>query len=409
MIDFKNGKLFEYELETRSLHIRLDDLEAAIRLTNRLGIDLVDYQSEWTITEGVKRCDSRGFKQKEYALPMGIYAGPRFHQPAKHAKFHLILNTDKSDDELSRILEQKITDKTKATWYPKKDFSQGKTAWVTPKRYDHDPIYIISKGRASCYTAKTLRNIGADFKIVVEPQEVKTYQSAGWGERVITGDFDTTTKSSIPVRNYVDDISPSDTYWLMDDNISNFWYLTDNIRRKVATNAIFHVAESLFKSITNLGQAGFNYSGFANAFAAVPPYYKNTRIYSCTWMKRNVKNVRVAGKLWRGRYNEDTDLSLRILKAGYTTMLLNVFLPDKCATMRMKGGNTDSVYVDGDKRYKFAKSLMDQHPDVTRIVERYGRYHHQVDYSGFRTDYKQDKPYIPIDYQFELKEDGKSW
>ena len=60
---------------------------------------------------------------------------------------------------------------------------------------------------------------------------------------------------------------------------------------------------------------------------------------------------------WRGRYNEDTDLSLRALKDGWCTVLFNAFLIGKVTTMRMKGGNTDNVYTDGDNRLSFAKAL----------------------------------------------------
>jgi len=49
----------------------------------------------------------------------------------------------------------------------------------------------------------------------------------------------------------------------------------------------------------------------------------------------------------------------------------------------MKGGNTDEVYEDRD-RFEFAESLRQQHPDVVTIVERYGRYHHDVDYTPFQ-------------------------
>jgi hypothetical protein len=86
---------------------------------------------------------------------------------------------------------------------------------------------------------------------------------------------------------------------------------------------------------------------------------------------------------WRGRYNEDTDLSLRVLKDGYCTILFNAFLAGKVTTMRMKGGNTDELYVD-DGRKKMADALVELHPDVAKVVWKFSRWHHQVDYSGFK-------------------------
>ena len=55
----------------------------------------------------------------------------------------------------------------------------------------------------------------------------------------------------------------------------------------------------------------------------------------------------------------------------------------------LKGGNTDNVYgEDADFRRKFADSLKEQHPDVVEVTWKFGRWHHQVDYSGF----KKNKP-----------------
>ena len=54
--------------------------------------------------------------------------------------------------------------------------------------------------------------------------------------------------------------------------------------------------------------------------------------------------------------------------------------------MRMKGGNTDHVYTDDDDRRKFAESLVEQHPDVAKVVWKFNRWHHQVDYKPFKTN-----------------------
>ena len=50
--------------------------------------------------------------------------------------------------------------------------------------------------------------------------------------------------------------------------------------------------------------------------------------------------------------------------------------------MTVKGGNTD-IYQ-GDGRLKMAESLQRQHPDVTTITQKWGRWQHHVDYSSFR-------------------------
>ena len=108
-----------------------------------------------------------------------------------------------------------------------------------------------------------------------------------------------------------------------------------------------------------------------------PPFTCNTRIYSCNLIRNDVPFR------WRGRYNEDTDLSLNMLKAGWCTIQFNAFLQEKITTQVVKGGNSAEFY---DKEGTLEKSKMQikVYPDVSRIVKRYGRVHHHVDYSSFR-------------------------
>ena len=52
----------------------------------------------------------------------------------------------------------------------------------------------------------------------------------------------------------------------------------------------------------------------------------------------------------------------------------------------MKGGNTEEVYQDSNNRKDFALSLQEQHPDVVKVVWRYDRWHHEVNYSVFKNN-----------------------
>ena len=57
--------------------------------------------------------------------------------------------------------------------------------------------------------------------------------------------------------------------------------------------------------------------------------------------------------------------------------------------MTMGGGNTDDLYKQNQKmdgRLLMAQSLRKQHPDVVRIIKRWGRWQHLVDYSKFRAN-----------------------
>ena len=113
---------------------------------------------------------------------------------------------------------------------------------------------------------------------------------------------------------------------------------------------------------------------------SIKPITMNTRIYSSILLSNDI----YPDYKWRGKYNEDTDLSLRILKAGYSTILFNCFLADKLKTLTQKGGNTDSVYAETDGILLKTQSLVEQHGDVAKLIQRFGRTHHHVDYSSFK-------------------------
>ena len=120
------------------------------------------------------------------------------------------------------------------------------------------------------------------------------------------------------------------------------------------------------------------------------PITTNTRIYSCLLIKNDLPHR------WRGVYNEDTDLSIRVLKDGYCTILFNAFLQDKQSTMTMKGGNTDELYNQGDERLKFAESLQNQHPDCVKIIRRFNRWHHSINLRSWKKNKLKKRPNLKI-------------
>ena len=246
------------------------------------------------------------------------------------------------------------------------------------------PIFVISKGRANkCLTARELTAMGVPFNLVVEPQEVSDYRQYWSSAEIIQTTFSNLGEGSIPVRNFVWDLAVSmkvKRYWILDDNIEGFHRLNRNEKYKVADGTIFKCCEDFVDRFSNVPMAGMNYHSFCKKTDAVPPFYLNTRIYSCILLETN-KTDR-----WRGRYNEDTDLSLRFLKQGLCTILFNAFLCGKVTTMRMSGGNTNDVYAKTNNRLEFAESLVNQHPDVAKVVWKFNRWHHHVNYKPFKNN-----------------------
>lgn len=245
------------------------------------------------------------------------------------------------------------------------------------------PVYIISKGRwESRLTSKSLEYMNVPYYIVVEPQEYVEYAKVINSKKILVLPFKNLGLGSIPARNWVWEhakASGAKRHWILDDNITYFFRLNHNLKVPVNSGTIFRAAEDFVDRYTNVGLAGFQYFMFASRKSKQPPFILNTRIYSCILIDNSLKHR------WRGRYNEDTDLSIRVLKDGLCTILFNAFLCGKANTMTMKGGNTDELYKD-DGRLKMAQSLVEQHPDIVRVDTRWNRPQHVVDYTGFKSN-----------------------
>lgn len=302
--------------------------------------------------------------------------------PCKSLKIHFRDFSDVAD--FSKLINQKITEKTKSLWFPKlnkleiTDIIRNKSNNKQPKY----PIYIVSKGRwQSRLTCKSLDSLNISYYIVVEPQEYKKYASVIDTNKILTLPFSNLNKGSIPARNWIWEHSISlgaNKHWILDDNINGFIYQNNNKRVLLKDSVGFITIENFCDRYKNIALAGMHYRFFAPPnIKDLPPFYLNTRIYSCILINNSIPYR------WRGKYNEDTDLSIRALKDNWCTVLFNIFKINKIATMKMKGGNTDELYKK-DGRLEMAKSLKKQHSDIVKITRKWGRWQHHVDYSRFK-------------------------
>jgi hypothetical protein len=258
------------------------------------------------------------------------------------------------------------------------------------------PVYIVSKGRYdNGLTTRALHEMGVPHFIVVEENEVHLYEAGRcYGEILVLPPiykaeyelcdghgFGKSTGPG-PARNFCIDHSiwlGFDRHWVMDDNIDAFHYLNKNEKFEVRTGATLKAAEDFVCRYSNVPVSGLNYYSFCKKTDAVPPYILNTRIYSCLLIENG------AGYRWRGRYNEDTDLSLRVLKDGLCTIQFNAFLCGKITTQRMRGGNSADFY-DSEGTLPKSQMLADLHPDVAKVVFKFNSWHHHVDYSKFKNN-----------------------
>jgi hypothetical protein len=256
------------------------------------------------------------------------------------------------------------------------------------------PIYIVSKGRwQSRLTSRALEYMNVPYHIVVEELEYGNYASVIDPQKILIlpqeylDNYDTCddlgfSKGKGPgaARNFCWEHSinhGAKWHWVMDDNLDAFHRLNRNIKAEVLDGTIFKCAEDFINRYDNIAIAGLNYYSFCKSTDDMPPYILNTRIYSCLLIRNDIPYR------WRARYNEDTDLCLRVLKDGWCTLQFNAFLCGKVTTQRMKGGNMAEFYAKEGTLNK-SKMLEELHPDVAKVVWKFNRWHHSVDYKPFK-------------------------
>lgn len=277
------------------------------------------------------------------------------------------------------------------------------------------PIYIPSKGRAErCSTANFLVRDGVPFHLVVEPQEQERYASRFGDERLLILPF-SDRGSVIPARNWIKEHATAGghaRHWQLDDNINMIMRLWRGKRIRCRSGVALAATEDFVDRYENIAVAGLNYMMFVVTNSAepasMPPFYLNVHVYSCCL----ILNTLPYG--WRGRYNEDTDLCLRVLADGWCTVLINVFNAQKIGTMVVKGGNTDELAYLGEGRVKMARALERRWPGIVTTRRRFRRPQHVVNWRKFDTplkrradvDWEALKRGGPNEYGMELKQVG---
>lgn len=332
---------------------------------------------------------------------------PEFEMRDAQAQYQVILNFMTKEDllEFREKTGIRVTPKTVSTWYPAQKHLNGEFIYAGKPTESKYPICIPSKGRADVQkTGKILDRMGVtNYKFFVEETEGDWYIEHCGEEHVVVMPFHDLGKGSIPARNFIWDWAKErgcKRHWTVDDNINRFSRCHNNRRICVKGGGFFKAMEDFVDRYENVAMAGPHDEGFVpDRSQKVTPYLLNSRIYSCILLDTSLDYR------WRGRYNEDTDLSLRILKDGLCTVLFRALLMSKAPTHSgsydkqtgaMKGGNTDNVYNKDDRRLSFAKSLQKQHPDVVKITWKHNRWHHHINYRQFKNKLILKDGIVPV-------------
>ncbi len=241
---------------------------------------------------------------------------------------------------------------------------------------------------------RALDAMGVAYKVIIEAAEYSAYSAALGADKLLVldpqyqRDFDACmelapeqSRGSGPARNFAWDhavASGAAAHWVIDDNVRGFTRLNRGTRIQCADGTYFRCMEDFIARYSNVAMAGPNYEFFCPHRKRWPVFKLNTKVYSCILIRNDIPFR------WRCRYNEDVDLSLRVLKAGWCTVQFNAFLQRKMATQSMGGGNTAAFYA-AEGTLPKSQMLVRLHPDVARLTRKFGRWHHHVDYSGFET------------------------
>ena len=322
-----------------------------------------------------------------------------------HAVIKFFYDEEKYGVEgIAEVMEQSVNIKTKSLWMPKWD-GVGREANLrvvggsSETRY---PVYVISKNRPKmCKTSEFLSRMEVKHYVVVEEWQLGEYEETVGKSPFVTlltipqrvfDEYEThydfekygEERKTGPgaARNWCWEHSMMNgfkAHHVLDDNENGGFLLADNIKWKLRTGAWIAAMEDHFDAHTNVKIAGPCYGKFATQNSYHKSHSYNTRIYSWLLIDNSLWNE---GIKWAGLYNEDTHICLMALKKGYATLQWNFYLQDKVTTQTMRGGNSEEFY-DKEGTAKKSQMLADLHPDVAKVVWKFSRVHHEVDYSPF--------------------------
>lgn len=268
-----------------------------------------------------------------------------------------------------------------------------------PSKKEINTIYIMSKGRPQCKTADTLvkLNYPGEWFIVCGNNDDKIPEyKKNWGEnKVLVFDwheeikntdtldnfgFEKMPSGATPARNAIRKISEDRgelRHWQFDDDYNNF-RCVDLKTNKMETikkgasleNILFCFAKFAYK--TESKNCGF--ATASETFNGDTAFKFRRRIFNA----HNMTSKKVDWNKWRSRMNDDLINSIENWKKGnpiFSFLFASIVMP---STQSEKGGLTD-IYQDEGTVRKTAYAILIE-PKAVKLVKKYGRYHHKVNW-----------------------------
>jgi len=317
--------------------------------------------------------------------------------------FEITFNNENDLIHFTKLIKVRVSLNSPFITYPIRKPKVWKYWWVCKNKNVNPqyPIYVVSKNRGdSRLTIKCLERLNIPYYVVIEPQNYGEYKVVIDKKKILVLPYSNSGDGVGRSRNWVWDHSKQmgfKRHWVMDDNIVNFHRLYGNRILPIGDGGMFRVCEEFVDRFKNVPISGLQYDFFCIDKQPYPPFVRNSRIYSVLLIE-NSSPFR-----WRGRYNEDTIISLDCLKYNsktpfdintykqtnwsgeYCTIQFNCLLQQKSPTQLLGGGNSDEFYFK-EGTYNKSKMLEVIHTDVSDVKWKYNRFHHQTNYLPFKNN-----------------------
>jgi hypothetical protein len=340
--------------------------------------------------------------------------------------FEVTFNDEKNLINFTKLVKIRVSLNTPYISFPQRTPKKWKYWWVCKNKEVTNPkypIYVVSKNRGdSRLTVKCLERLKIPYYVVIEPQNYGEYKCVIDPKKILVLPYSNSGNGVGQSRNWVWEHSTQmgfKRHWVMDDNIVDFHRLYGNRILPIGDGGMFRVCEEFVDRFKNVPISGLQYDFFTIDKSPYPPFVLNSRIYSVLLIENSCPFR------WRGRYNEDTILSLDVLKSKKSnkslyendfdiktykdtnwsgdlcTIQFNCLLQQKSTTQKLGGGNSDEFYFK-EGTYNKSKMLEVIHSDVSTVKYMYNRYHHMVNYKPFKNNkLEYIDGYKPVDNKEE--------
>lgn len=213
------------------------------------------------------------------------------------------------------------------------------------------PILIPSKNRPNSKLFAMLRSDNLLFNIVVEPQDRQQYIDAGYSDiLIILPEND----QGLPyARNFILNYCRSSKipwFWMLDDDISNFYELVNSKNVKIGASRALEIAETFFKANTSIGQVGLEYQQFS--WSQKKDFHINSYCDVCVC----INTAAARGLKFRESVllKLDRDFTLQILANGYKTLKVSK-VSFACPKNGSNVGGLYDVYKSGVEKQNVLK------------------------------------------------------